>query len=130
MKYLVLLAALFSGQVFGLKPNNVTVFNASSNATKVSSVIDAQFISSGSLQASFSDAAAAGTLVLQCSNDVVKPTHWSTCLNGSSTGSVAVTAGALTYLSLQWLNARWLRVSWTSTGGAGTFNVYGMFQGY
>lgn len=133
MKYLLLLATCFYvGSAFALKPSNVILFNAQANTTgeKDSLTMDAQFISSGSIQGAFSDIAAAGDLILQCSNDTVKPTHWSTCVNGSNTGKVTVSAGALTLISLEWINSRWLRVSWTRSAGAGTLSVTGQFQGY
>lgn len=113
---------------YALRPSNIVFFNASTSATKSSAVIDAAFIMNGSIQASFSDGTAAGTLVLQCSNDVVSPTNWSTCANASNTATATVASGALTLISMQWLNSRWIRVSWTKSGGAGTFTVNGQFQ--
>lgn len=144
MKYLVILSTLFfqfaCTPAFALRPSNVILFNAQANTTgaKNSLVIDAQNIVSGSLQASFSDGAAAGTLVLQCSNDnpslifagsaTPVPVNWSTCTNGTINASATVASGALTFMSLQWLNSRWLRVQWTRSGGAGTLTVTGQFQ--
>lgn len=140
MKYLFLiLCCLYLSDAFALRPSNVVLMNAVSNSgTKLSAVIDAQNIVSGSIQASFTDGSAAGTLVLQCSNDapssvytgsaVPVPTNWSTCANASNTATASVSSGALTLISMQWLNSRWLRVSWTRSGAAGTLTVTGQFQ--
>lgn len=134
MKYLFLiLATVYVSSAFALKPSNVVFFNAQANSAgeKLSSIVDAQFISSGSIQAVFSDAAAAGDIILECSNDTLKTaSHWSICANGSNSGKVTVADGALTLISLQWINSRWLRVSWTRSAGAGTLTVNGQFQGY
>lgn len=94
---------------------------------------------SGSIQALFSDAAAAGDLTLQCSNDPNPPVDatghpvpavasWDTVKNGSISATAAVASGALTTIGLQWLNYKWLRVKWVRSGGAGTFSVNGFFQ--
>lgn len=121
-------------------PNNPILLNAVANTgTKVSSAIDSAFIVSGSIQAVFSDAAAAGSLTLQGSNDPLPlpvdsgghpiPVHWDTVKNGTISATATVSSGALTTIGMQWLNYRWLRVSWTQSGGAGTITVNGMFQG-
>lgn len=142
MKYLfAIILGFYVSSSFALRPSTVVFFSAQANTAgqKNSAVIDASQVMSGSLQASFSDVAAAGTLVLQCSNDSPEglthssngmpiPTNWSTCANGSTTGSVAVSGGALSFLSLQWLNSRWLRVIWTRSAGAGTLTVTGQLQ--
>lgn len=112
-----------------MSPLHKAFINAAANTgTVVSEVIDAQFLTSGSIQAAFSDAAAAGTLLLQCSNDPNPPANWDTVKNGSLSASATVASGALTTISMQWLNFRWLRISWTRSGGAGTFSVNGQFQ--
>ncbi len=123
-----------------MRPNNPILLSAVSNSgTKNSVAIDASYIISGSIQANFSDSAAAGTLTLQGSNDPsaglstdangnLIPVHWDTVKNGSISATATVSAGALTTISMQWLNYRWLRVEWTQSSGAGTITVNGFFQ--
>ena len=117
-----------------IRPNNPVMMSAVANTgTKVSTAIDARQIYSGSIQATFTDGAAAGTLILQGSNDPIEelpageaPQNWSTVPNASAT----VSSGATTLITCQWLNYRWLRASWAQSGGAGTLNVNGFFQAY
>lgn len=140
-KSLLLFCLVACTPVYALRPSNVQFFIAQANTAgaKNSVVVDAQQIVSGSIQASFTDGTAAGTLVLQCSNDAPSavigsgsgtpvPVNWSTCANGSNTGSATVSSGALTFISLQWLNSRWIRLQWTRSGGSGTFTATGQFQ--
>ena len=103
----------------------------SNTGTQVSSAIDASQIFSGSIQAEFTDSSAAGTLVLQASNDPIEelpkgeaPQNWSDIADASAT----VSSGALTLISVPVLNYRWLRCKWTRSGGGGTFDVNGFFQ--
>lgn len=115
------------------------MLNVANTGTKHSQVIPAENITSGSIQASFSDASAAGTITLEGSNDPpsqcttdsngnLVPVNWSLVKNGSINASATVASGALTTISLQWLNSKWLRATWVESGGAGTFTVNGLFQ--
>jgi hypothetical protein len=127
MRFLFLIATTFYvSTAFAIRANNPVLMSAVANSgTKVSSAIDASQIVSGSIQASFTDGAAAGTIAIQCSNDPLPsgPSNWNTPTNGSA----AVTSGALTLITLPTIACRWLRASWTSTGGAGTLTVNGFF---
>lgn len=124
-----------------MKPNNAILMSGVSNSgTKHSLVLDAQFILSGSVQAIFSDGAAAGTLTIEGSNDpynglavdskgIPIPVNWSLVKNGTISATATVASGALTTISMQWFNSRWLRVTWVSSGGAGTLTVNAFMQG-
>lgn len=125
-----------------MRPSNPILMNAVANTAgaKHSIVIPARNIVTGSIQAIFSDNTSAGTLVLECSNDPPDglavdsqgqpiPVNWDTVKNGATSMSASVASGALTTISAQWLNFAWLRVTWTRSGGAGTLNVNGFFQG-
>lgn len=121
-----------------LRPNNPVMMNAVANTTgaKVSSALDAANLMSGSVQAFFSDAAAAGTLVIQGSNDPyeqlsgsIPPQNWTNVPGATATvssgGSVLIPLNASSWSA----PCRWLRVQWTRSAGAGTITVNGMFQG-
>ena len=108
--------------------------------TKHSQTLDAGFIVTGSITAVFTDNTAAGTLLIEASNDqpdnLAKdssgnpiPVNWFTVKNGAASMSAVVASGATTNISAQWLNFRWLRATWTQSGGAGTLTVTGQFQG-
>lgn len=142
MKYLFLiLVFVYAAASFALRPNNVILFSAQANTAgaKNSIVLDAQQIVSGSIQASFTDVAAAGTLLIQCSDDNPAgllvtsagqpiPVNWNTLTNATANASAVVAAGATTLISMQWVNCRWLRAQWTRSAGAGTLTVTGQFQ--
>jgi hypothetical protein len=74
------------------------------------------------VQATFTDAAAAGTLKLQASNDPINPTNWSD-ITGAS---VVVVAGALviTPSVINHLCYQFIRAVFTRTAGAGTITAY------
>lgn len=101
---------------------NSPVINAVANTgTVVSAAFDGTYLVNCTAQAKFTDAAAAGTLKIQCSNDPVNPTNW----NDVPLATAAVASGALTMTPILStpLCYKWLRVSFTSSGGAGTLTV-------
>lgn len=116
--------------------NNKVLMSAVANdGNKESDFIDTSQVYAISLLASFTDAAAAGTLKFQGSNDVpadqikpnsFAPTNWADILNAS----VAVAAGANATLQVSQLCYRWVRVTWTRSAGAGTFTVRINQQGF
>lgn len=117
-----------------MRPNNPILLNAVTNAGTVVSApaMDISFMTTGSVQVTFTDVAAAGTFLLQASNDPVEllpggeqPLHWSTIPNTST----SVTAGASQLITVQTLNYKWFRVHWVSSAGAGTLTATGFFQG-
>ncbi len=98
---------------------NAFAFNGATNATTESAAIRAEFITSISAQAWFSDNAAAGNVKFQASNDPVSPTHW----NDVPSTAQTVAAGATTLIPNTLCCYEWVRVVWTRTGGGGTFTV-------
>lgn len=107
---------------------NDKMFDAAANASANSSPIDASAMVGFSVQASFTDAAAAGTLKVQFSNDHYgsgnlpfdfTPTNWSD-ITGAS---VVVAAGAVSAILFTNVSYQWLRLVWTRTAGAGTFTA-------
>jgi hypothetical protein len=74
------------------------------------------------VQATFTDAAAAGTLKLQSSNDPINPTHW----NDITGASIAVAAGATVTTPgvANHLCYPFIRAVFTRTAGAGTITAY------
>lgn len=106
-----------------MESSNIPVFQAKANTgTVVSSAIPAKFTLNATVQAAFTDAAAAGTLKLQASNDPVNPTHWSDIVGSS----IAVAAGAtsLTPSLPNALSYQWIRAVFVSSAGAGLINAY------
>lgn len=105
---------------------NDPVFAAVTNTGTVTSIaIDASYLISATVQAKFTDVAAAGTLKLQASNDNALPTNWNDIPNSSAT----VASGALTTTPpiAAPFSYRWIRAVFVSSGGAGTIN--GVMQG-
>lgn len=107
---------------------NIKIFDAQANATVSSSAVDSSFMYGLSVIADFSDAAAAGTVKIQASNDFTDagnlsmdfvPTVWVDIASASA----AVAAGASVRIAVPELCSRWIRVVWTRSAGAGTFNV-------
>lgn len=117
-----------------MRPSNpILILAASNTGTKLSAAISSQFMVSGSFQAFFSDSGAAGTLVIQASNDPTEllpageaPQHWNDIPNTST----SVTSGATTLIPVPVLNYKYIRAKWTQSGGAGTLTVTGFMQGY
>lgn len=114
---------------------NEALFNAATNVTGNSAAVDSSAMTSISVQASFTDAAAAGTLKLQCSNDHnpygnlpgdFTPTNW----NDVPSGSVVVAAGATSLIPSTDVCYQWIRLVWTRTAGAGTFTATIKSDGY
>src|ERR1051326_4982637 len=107
---------------------NDPLFNATSQTSKNSDALDSSQMEAASVQVYFSDAAAAGTLKVQVSNDhwgagnlpePFTPTHW----NDLSGASVTVAAGATSLIPRFDVCYQWIRLVWTSTGGAGTMTA-------
>lgn len=118
-----------------MKNNNYLLMNAVANSgTQNSSKIDCIAQYAMSFIAKFSDAAAAGTIKIQGSNDPCPysnlaadftPTTWVDI----PSASVVVASGATSTYQLNQICYRWVRVSWTNSGGAGTFSVWVNLQG-
>ncbi len=89
--------------------------NASTTST---AAIDTNFVYIISAQAVFSDAAGAGSLKFEASNDVKAPTHWNTIGTAAT-----VASGAVTLLPALTVSYRWIRCTFVSTGGAGTIAI-------
>lgn len=117
-----------------MRPSNPVLMNAVSNTgTKVSVAIDSRFMTTATLQATFTDATAGGTLTLQGSNDPFEelpggeaPQNWVLIPNATWT----IASGADTLTQPITICYRWVRASWVSSAGAGTFNVNGFFIGF
>jgi hypothetical protein len=107
---------------------NQAIVNAASNATTTFSQIDVGQMYEVSLIANFSDAAAAGTLKAQVSNDVPPngnplgfiATNWVDL--PSATVTVASGATSIVPMPVN-MTYRWMRLVWTKTAGAGTITV-------
>jgi hypothetical protein len=89
-------------------------------------VYDAQQLLTASFHAYFSDAAAAGTLKIQASNDVAQngtsasfPSHWVDIPSASA----SVTAGSSVLIKLTDMSYRWVRAVFVASGGAGSITV-------
>jgi len=106
-----------------MESSNIHVFSTVANVgTVVSAAIPAKFTINATVQAKFTDAAAAGTLKLQASNDPVNPTNWSDIVGSS----IAVAAGAtsLTPSLPNALSYQFIRAAFVRSAGAGTINAY------
>lgn len=116
------------------------VVNAQNNVAGPTefSKIDSNQLFAASFIATFTDAAAAGTLKVQASND------WDNAGNVAAaaftpaanswvdvpSASVLVAAGATSLVPMpQQICYRWLRLVWTRSAGAGTLSVYLNAQG-
>lgn len=106
-----------------MTPANPKILDAVANSgTVVSAAVDARFLWSATVQAAFTDGAAAGTLKLQSSNDPAAQTHWNDI--PSATASVASGATTTTPILSTPLCYQWIRVAFASSGGAGTITAY------
>ena len=90
-----------------------------------SDAIDGGQLMAISVQATFSDSAAAGAVTLEGSNDAVAST-WSTVPSTSQT----VTAGAAVLVPRTEVTYRWLRVKFVPSAGAGTLTATIFAQGF
>lgn len=115
--------------------NKVLIDAVSNNGDKQSVALDTSQIYAISVATTFSDAAAAGTLKIQGSNDVPAdqvappayvPTNWADI----PTASASVTAGGTVVIEKFSLCYRWVRVTWTRSAGAGTFTARINTQGF
>lgn len=111
-----------------MRQASVVIFNVATNVSGNSNKIDTSQVGYASVQVSFTDAAAAGTLKIQVSNDQCgfgnlaadfTPSNW----NDLSGASVVVAAGATSVIAKQDMCWRWMRLVWTRTAGAGTFTA-------
>lgn len=126
------------------RPSNFTMINnVQGTVATASSIVDAAFISGGSIQAILSGTTIAGTVNLQGSNDPFNLLpggttfrNWSH-ITGTAISQASVTAGTtLGMISFLNLGYRWLRVTWiqpTAVGIAGStakLTVNGYFMGF
>lgn len=109
---------------------NCTVLSAAATASANGVQIDTNQLVSISFHAVFGDAAGAGTIKLQASNDIATSrnmvaidgfvvTNWVDIPNQSAT----IVAGAPALLTIGELPYRWMRVVFTRTGGTTTVRV-------
>jgi hypothetical protein len=112
--------------------NEQILKSVSNTGTVVSARIDASYLTMATVQATFTDAAAAGTLKLQGSNDVVpgtiQPTNWSDI--PSTTATVTAGGTACTPPTTAPFCYRWIRVVFVSSAGAGTLSANIMAVGF
>lgn len=116
--------------------NKVLMSAVANDGNKESVAVDASQIYAFSAIGTFTDAASAGTLKIQGSNDVpvdtvnppqFVPTNWA---DVPATAGGTVTAGTSIAVEKTQVNYRWLRVTWTRSAGAGTFTVRINTQGF
>lgn len=98
-----------------MKPVSTIALSGADTVSVNGPAILADQLISASFQASFADTAAAGTIQIQASNDVIlsasPPTHWSNITGATST----VTAGVAPIIFISNMCYKWVRVSFTST---------------
>ena len=104
-----------------MTPANFLALSAVANVgTPVSAAFDGRFVRYATVQASFSDVAAAGSLVLQGSNDPGPTlTNW-TAIPASA---FAVTAGGVQLTPVALICHQFIRVAFARTAGAGTITA-------
>ncbi len=102
--------------------NHASVINNAS--TTSTAAIDTNFVYVISAQAVFSDAAGAGSLKFEASNDPKAPIHWNTIGTAAT-----VASGAVTMLPALTVSYRWVRCTFVSTGGSGTISITFQSQG-
>lgn len=112
-----------------MKYANFTVLTGSDAASIIGSKIDSSQLVSASFHGFFTDAAVAGAMKIQVSNDPCPinylpanftPTHWVDLPSATAT----VTAGAAVVIPLPQITYRWMRVVVTqSSVGTGTTQV-------
>lgn len=108
-----------------MKYLNCNVLNASDATSENGIQVDANQLAWASFQAIFGDAAAAGTLKVQASNDICPEGYMAqvfTVTNWTDipSASVAVVAGASVLISKIDLSYRWIRVVYTSSAAGST----------
>lgn len=110
-----------------MKVVSTTILSAN-NATANSSALDTNQAVNLTFQGIFSDAAAAGSMKVQGSNDqppqgrpsaAFTPTHWSDIPNATAT----VTSGAAPMIVLSNVACQYMRVVYTRSAGAGTIII-------
>lgn len=118
-----------------MRPNNPILINGEdATVDQVSDWIDSAFIFTGSVQVYFSANDAAGTFVLQASDEPYEslpggesPQHPIDIPNTST----SVASGAAKLISVAQMNYRWIRAKWTPSGGSpGTINCNGFFLAF
>lgn len=81
-----------------------------------------------SMQASFSSGTSAGTVKIQCSNDVsggkpnFVPTNWSDVPGSTATATVVAGATVLVYVPVNFV-AKYYRSAFTPSAGSGTYTI-------
>jgi hypothetical protein len=111
---------------------NQVVLSAVDTASQNGVQIDSNQLINASFQAVFGDSSAAGTFLIQASNDVAPlnysgsssaqfvATNWTNIPNATAT----ITAGGSAIISLSEMSYRWLRAVYThSSGGSSTVKV-------
>ena len=108
--------------------NDPALVAATNTGTVLSAAIDSRFYVNVTVQAEFTDGAAAGTLKIQGSNDPHSPTNW----NDVPGMTIAVAAGATvtTPTTATPLCYQWVRVAFVSSAGAGTITANLHANGY
>jgi hypothetical protein len=115
--------------------NKVLMSAVANDGNKESVALDTSQIYAISVVTTFTDAASAGTLKIQGSNDVPAdqvappsfvPTNWADIPSATA----SVTAGGTQPMEKFSLCYRWIRVTWTRSAGAGTFTARINTQGF
>lgn len=111
-----------------MKNVNCNILSAPDSANATGSTVDSNQLISASFQAYFGDSTAAGTFVIQASNDEYgvgylpanfTPTNWTNIPNATAT----IVAGASAIISIDTLHYRWVRAIFTGSAGTTTINV-------
>jgi len=106
---------------------NCTILSATDTTSHNGAAVDSNQLVSASFQAVFGDASAAGTVLIQASNDeynarynfpsgTFTPTNWTAVPNATAT----VTGGASALITIAQMCYRWIRVVYTSASGGST----------
>ena len=101
---------------------------ANTGALVASAQLNGDFVQFATVQATFSDAAATGSLRLEQSNDPANPPA-STSWTPIAASAVAVTAGGTQMTPPVQLCSKWYRVGFARTAGAGTITARVHSQG-
>jgi hypothetical protein len=109
---------------------NVVILSAPDTAGAIGSQIDSNQLISASFQAVFKDTTAAGTVVIEASNDVapIQYTSPSTFLASNWTAipsaSASVTSGSSVMIMIPYMAYRWIRARYIYTsGGSSTITI-------
>lgn len=116
-----------------MRNNNCQVLSGADTGSVNGSQVDANQIISASFQIVFGDASAAGTFLLQGSNDIA-PARNMTAIDGFvvtnwtaiPSQTTSITGGASALLTIANSTYRWLRAVYTSASGGSTTVVVNM----